>query len=156
ARRGRRRGRRGRRGGQGREGGMTQEFGAEDSSESIAENLEPRENAPSAPSAADVPARNVAAFESQPAFDFTPPPPRNPGGSMSWTGLAPEAPAPVAQVAATPAPVESVVAPAPAAQSAMPMEPPKVEAPKAEPPKVVWSSTPSTTSFGGDRRRDDY
>jgi len=156
ARRGRRRGRRGRRGGQGREGGMTQEFGAEDSSESIAENLEPRESAPSAPSAADVPARNVAAFESQPAFDFTPPPPRNPGGSMSWTGLAPEAPAPVAQVAATPAPVESVVAPAPAAQSAMPMEPPKVEAPKAEPPKVVWSSTPSTTSFGGDRRRDDY
>ena len=130
---------------------MTQEFSAEGSSESIAEDLEPRENAPSAPSAADVPARNVAAIESQPAFDFTPPPPRNPGGSMSWTGLAPEAPAPVAPAAAAPAPVESVAAPAPAAQAAMPMEPPKVEA-----PKVVWSSTPSTTSFGGDRRRDDY
>ena len=161
ARRGRRRGRRGRRGGQGREGGMTQEFGTEGSNESSAEHVEQSVGATSASSVADAPVRNVAAVETQPAFDFTPPPPRNPGGSMSWTGLAPEAPAPVAQVAAAPPPVESVAAPAPAAQSALPMEPPKieapkVEAPKAEPPKVVWSSTPSTTSFGGDRRRDDY
>lgn len=135
---------------------MTQELGTEGSNESSAEHVEQSVGATSASSVADAPVRNVAAVETQPAFDFTPPPPRNPGGSMSWTGLAPEAPAPVAQVAAAPPPVESVAAPAPAAQSALPMEPPKVEAPKAEPPKVVWSSTPSTTSFGGDRRRDDY
>ena len=142
ARRGRRRGRRGRRGGQGREG-MTQEVGNETSGEHDEQTHD------AARDSDDAPTRSAGSFESQPAFDFTPPPPpRNPGGSMSWTGFAPEAPA-AAESTPAPAPV------APAAESPK-VDTPKVEAPKVEPAKVVWSSTPSTTSFGSDRRRDDY
>ena len=163
ARRGRRRGRRGRRGGRDRDASAAGSMAvgsdaAEDAFDDAADAVEGSfdENvAETRPAAGEQMALQIQAdVPAEVTQDLTPPPAPTAPVQVSWTGLAPPAPAPI-EAPAAPTPSAEVEA---AATEAEPVAPIESTAPPAE-KKVVWSSSPSnsTISFGPgySSRRDD-
>jgi ribonuclease E len=163
ARRGRRRGRRGRRGGRDRDASAAGSMAvgsdaAEDTFDYAADAVEGSfdENvAETRPAAGEQMALQIQAdAPAEVTQDLTPPPAPTAPVQVSWTGLAPPAPASI-EAPAAPTPSAEVEA---AATEAEPVAPIESTAPPAE-KKVVWSSSPSnsTISFGPgySSRRDD-
>ncbi len=185
ARRGRRRGRRGRRGGRDRDasaagsmavGSDAAEDAFDDAADAVEGSVDDHVSETRPASGEQMALQIQSDAPSAVTGDLTPPPAPTAPVQVSWTGLAPPAPAPVAAPAAieAPAPTEAPATIEPAAPVAAsqatesvasvttaaesPVAPSESTAPPAE-KKVVWSSSPSnsTISFGPgySSRRDD-